>query len=98
VATGAGAHALKFPASGQGRRRVRDARLVRWEVTALDVGAAPPTATVGVRVKAAAWADGDVHEGDDRRPRNLDLVWTLELDETTHAQPRWRLTNSAAAA
>ena len=25
----------------------------------------------------------------------LPLVWTLELDETTHAHPRWRLAGSA---
>jgi hypothetical protein len=97
VATGAGAYALNFPPPGAGRRRVRDARVQRWEVTRLDAGAAPPQVDVRVRVKAAAWTDEQVNAGEDRRVRRLELVWTLELDETTHRHPRWRLTNSSDA-
>lgn len=97
VATGAGAHALSFPRTGHGRRRVRDARLKRWAVTGLDARATPPTVTVDVRVRAAAWTDADVRAGDDRETRRLDLVWTLQLDEATHDHPRWRLAGSADA-
>jgi hypothetical protein len=97
VATGAGAHALTFPRTGHGPRRVRDARLKRWDVTGLDARATPPTVTVNVRVRAAAWTDDDVRAGDDRETRRLDLVWTLGLDEATHDHPRWRLAGSADA-
>jgi hypothetical protein len=90
VATGAGAHALTFPRAGTGRRRVRDARAERWEVTRLDAAAVPPVVDVRVRVRAATGIDSDGHV------RHLDLVWTLALDETTHGRPpRWCLTDSA---
>lgn len=96
VASGAGAHALTFPPRHPGRRRVRDARVQRWEVTRLDAGAAPPQVDVRVRVRAAAGTDEQVNAGEDRA-RRLELVWTLELDETTHRHPRWRLTHSRDA-
>lgn len=96
VASGAGVHALNFPSAGAGRRRVRDARLERWEVSRLDTLATPPTVTVEVRVRAATWSDTHFHADDDRRPRGLDLIWTLALDETPHAHPRWRLIDSTA--
>lgn len=97
VATGAGVHALSFPTAGTGRRRVRDARLQRWEATRLDVAAEPPQVDVRVRVKAASWTDGQADAGDDRHPQRFDLVWTLVLDEATHEHPRWRLMHSADA-
>jgi hypothetical protein len=98
VATGAGAHALNFPATGRGRRRVRDARLQHWEVIHVDASATPPRVAVRVRVQAAAWqTDGRAISGDDRHARRLDLVWTLELDESTREHPRWRLTDSEDA-
>jgi hypothetical protein len=90
VATGKGVHALNFPPHGAGRRRVRDARVERWEVTRLDAAAVPPVVDVRVRVRAATGIDPQEHV------RHLDLVWTLALDEATHARPpRWRLTDSA---
>ncbi len=49
VATGAGAHALTFPEAGTGRRHIRDARVERWDVTRLDVAAAPPMVEVRIR-------------------------------------------------
>ena len=97
VATGAGVHALNFPTPGSGRRRVRDVRLQRWEVTRLDAASMPPQLDVRVRVNAASWTDGQANAGEDRHPQRLDLVWTLELDEATHQHPRWRLTHSADA-
>ena len=87
VASGAGAHALQFPDSGQGRRRVRDGRLQHWEVTRVDAAATPAQVQVRVRVRAAL--------RDERHPRPLNLVWTLALQETTRAHPRWRLIRSA---
>ncbi len=90
VATGKGVHALNFPAHGGGRRRVRDARVERWEVTRVDATAVPPVVEVRVRVRAAMGIDPEEHV------RHLDLVWTLALDEATHRRtPRWRLTDSA---
>jgi hypothetical protein len=95
VATGAGVHALNFPAPGSGRRRIRDAHLQRWEVTRLDADAVPPQVDVRVRVKAGVSSDGTlIATGQAPPTQRLDLVWTLELDETTHAHPRWRLTDS----
>jgi hypothetical protein len=57
----------------------------------------PPQVEVRVAVRAAAWADGRVQPGEDRRTRRLELVWTLELDDAAHAHPRWRLSHSADA-
>lgn len=96
VATGPGAHALTFPEPGRGRHRVRDARLRRWEVTRLDADAAPPQIEVRVRVTAAVASEATVIAAGQAPPaRRLDLAWTLELDEATHAHPRWRLIDSA---
>lgn len=96
VATGAGAHALNFPAPGRGRRRISDARVQRWVLTGLNASAQPPTVTVSLRVKATAWTDDDASSAGDHRPAHLlDLVWTLALDEATPTHPRWRLTHSA---
>jgi hypothetical protein len=95
VATGAGAHALNFPAPGTSRRRIRDATLRRWEVTGLDADATPPRVEVRVRIKAAVWTDAAVlSAGDAPAARRLELVWTLELDDATHPHPRWRLASS----
>jgi hypothetical protein len=88
VATGAGAHALMFPA-GRGRRGVRDARLQRWEITRVKAAETPPCVEVRLRVRATL--------SPERRPRRLDLVWTLALDEAARGQPRWRLAHSADA-
>jgi hypothetical protein len=89
VATGAGAHGLQFPAPGNGRRRIRDGRLQQREIVRVNAAATPPQVDVRVRVRAAV--------SDEPHPRRLTLAWTLALDETTHGQPRWRLTDSADA-
>jgi hypothetical protein len=97
VATGAGLHALSFPEPNTGRRRIHDAHLRRWEVTRLDTDATPPQLDVRVRVMASVSSDTElILAGDVLPTERLDLVWTLELDETTHAHLRWRLIDSTS--
>ena len=88
VATGAGAHALMFPA-GHGRRGARDARLQHWEISRVNATATPPCVEVRLRVRAVLQPE--------HHPRRVDLVWTLALDESRHGRPRWRLAHSADA-
>jgi hypothetical protein len=50
---------------------------------------------VAVNVKAACFrSDGRKVLGDDRKRRELDLVWTLELADGHEHEPRWRLASS----
>jgi len=95
VATKKGVHALLFPSGSGGRRFIADAKLEHWKAVGVDLDQARPSVSVAVRLKAACYsADGHYGSGSDRKQRNLDLAWTLELEDGGDDQPHWLLTRS----
>jgi predicted lipid-binding transport protein (Tim44 family) len=92
VATKQAARSLFYPGGPGGRQFIRDAKLEHWKAVRVDLKKLRPSVTVAVNLKAACFrSDGRKVSGDDRKRRELDLVWTLELAEGDGHEPRWRL-------
>lgn len=99
VATKQAARSLFYPGGPRGRRFIRDAKLEHWKAVRVDLNKTRPSVSVAVNLKAACFrSDGRHVSGDDRKLRDLDLVWTLELADGHEHEPRWRLASSEAQA
>jgi hypothetical protein len=81
---------------GPGMRMViRDATLKSWEPIRLELSSQPPLIVVSVEIEAVRYLvadDGTPRSGNDHEPRQIVLIWTLELTDAIRSP--WRLRSS----
>jgi len=83
--------ALLRPAAGK-RMVIRDATLTSWEPVRLELSERPPMIVVRVEIEAVRYVvsdDGTSRAGNDTEPREIILIWRLELAESVRTP--WRL-------
>jgi hypothetical protein len=83
--------ALLRPAPGK-RLIIRDAVLKSWEPIRLELASQPPMIVVMAEIEAIRYVvtdDGAHRAGNDNEPRQIVLIWTLELTDDTRTP--WRL-------